>query len=633
MTTYTRNTLSGSLAPVNNELEKIEVSLREKLDRNPSVAQNNEMLDDLDMNSNRIINYPDAVNDSDLITKGQVASLAPVQTVNGQTGNVSIPTQIQIDNGVVFDNIAEMKSSSLEIGQLVKCKRYYALGDLVEGLEFEVVAGSTGTDDGGSFHNLANGNQAELITDGVVNIKQYGADDSSDSTAEIQATIDLGPSKIYSEGDFTTTGLDISTSVKFSIGGLEITNDDTSALVIQDSVSVDNRVSDVHVADSLFSGATGTQDNFAYISTFNTKRTVVENIVAEGGRTGVRIGYEPSGAHSVDSHINGVHLEGCEVFGIEHIESDRTIASNINIGNSGTQIGSHGLRYTGTLKGSVGNVTYGFNIRDRLTTAVSLQEGASHNVIGVGVIGNTGEAGVQANTSSLIDAKTMLPHTVIRDTTADAVNLSNLSHVFFDVLADNAGQKGLRIGGGVAPSTENANMGRVMVVGAQNGAASIASDFNLVDILADTCQTTATILISGNHNMIRVIAKNCGDLTVYITGSNNHVSLIEDGTSTTGLRVDGDNNFVNGLVTSITTVNGDGNVISARLLGNLFNNGARNTVGKASISESASAPTTGTWDRGDRVYNSSPSAGGTVGWVCVSGGTSGTWKAFGNIDV
>jgi hypothetical protein len=188
MTTYTRNTLSGSLAPVNNELEKIEVSLREKLDRNPSVAQNNEMLDDLDMNSNRIINYPDAVNDSDLITKGQVASLAPVQSVdgqtgnviskvqsvNGQTGNVSIPTQIQIDNGVVFDNIAEMKSSSLEIGQLVKCKRYYALGELVDGLEFEVVTGGTGVDDGGSFHDLANSNQVELIQKDSVNVKHFG---------------------------------------------------------------------------------------------------------------------------------------------------------------------------------------------------------------------------------------------------------------------------------------------------------------------------------------------------------------------------------------------------------------------------------------------------------------------------
>ena len=43
------------------------------------------------------------------------------------------------------------------------------------------------------------------------------------------------------------------------------------------------------------------------------------------------------------------------------------------------------------------------------------------------------------------------------------------------------------------------------------------------------------------------------------------------------------------------------------------------------------APTTGTWQRGDYVKNSAPSATGSpevviLGWVCVSGGTPGTWK-------
>lgn len=41
------------------------------------------------------------------------------------------------------------------------------------------------------------------------------------------------------------------------------------------------------------------------------------------------------------------------------------------------------------------------------------------------------------------------------------------------------------------------------------------------------------------------------------------------------------------------------------------------------------APTSGTWTTGARVWNSAPSAGGYTGWVCVSGGTPGTWKGFG----
>lgn len=45
------------------------------------------------------------------------------------------------------------------------------------------------------------------------------------------------------------------------------------------------------------------------------------------------------------------------------------------------------------------------------------------------------------------------------------------------------------------------------------------------------------------------------------------------------------------------------------------------------------APTTGTWLLGDIVYNSSPSAGGYVGWVCTTAGSPGTWKTFGAISV
>jgi hypothetical protein len=46
----------------------------------------------------------------------------------------------------------------------------------------------------------------------------------------------------------------------------------------------------------------------------------------------------------------------------------------------------------------------------------------------------------------------------------------------------------------------------------------------------------------------------------------------------------------------------------------------------------AAEPGSGTWARGDVVYNRDPSAGGKLGWVCVVGGAPGTWKAFGTID-
>ena len=44
------------------------------------------------------------------------------------------------------------------------------------------------------------------------------------------------------------------------------------------------------------------------------------------------------------------------------------------------------------------------------------------------------------------------------------------------------------------------------------------------------------------------------------------------------------------------------------------------------------APTTGTYQVGDIFYNSAPTAGGTIGWVCTTAGNPGTWKTFGAIS-
>lgn len=45
----------------------------------------------------------------------------------------------------------------------------------------------------------------------------------------------------------------------------------------------------------------------------------------------------------------------------------------------------------------------------------------------------------------------------------------------------------------------------------------------------------------------------------------------------------------------------------------------------------AAAPVAGTWKVGDRVWNTAPAGGGTPGWVCVTAGTPGTWKAMPNL--
>jgi hypothetical protein len=41
------------------------------------------------------------------------------------------------------------------------------------------------------------------------------------------------------------------------------------------------------------------------------------------------------------------------------------------------------------------------------------------------------------------------------------------------------------------------------------------------------------------------------------------------------------------------------------------------------------ARTTGTYAVGPMMHNTTPVAGGNLGWICVASGSPGTWKAYG----
>lgn len=56
------------------------------------------------------------------------------------------------------------------------------------------------------------------------------------------------------------------------------------------------------------------------------------------------------------------------------------------------------------------------------------------------------------------------------------------------------------------------------------------------------------------------------------------------------------------------------------------------TKDKKLIAYGSAAPISGSYTRGDIIFNNAPSASGRIGWVCVSSGTPGTWKTFGAID-
>lgn len=89
------------------------------------------------------------------------------------------------DKPVLYrDTVAEAKADvDLTVGMYVTTKGYSSPND-GGGANYIVVAGGTGTDDGGSYHDMANGNQLELICGSVVNVLVFGADNTNDQSSD-----------------------------------------------------------------------------------------------------------------------------------------------------------------------------------------------------------------------------------------------------------------------------------------------------------------------------------------------------------------------------------------------------------------------------------------------------------------
>ena len=55
-------------------------------------------------------------------------------------------------------------------------------------------------------------------------------------------------------------------------------------------------------------------------------------------------------------------------------------------------------------------------------------------------------------------------------------------------------------------------------------------------------------------------------------------------------------------------------------------------LGGNSLVSATSVPASGTWVTGDKCFNSAPASGEPLGWVCTTGGSPGTWQAFGILE-
>ena len=95
-----------------------------------------------------------------------------------------------------FDTVADMVAANyLNVGDKVRTLGYYAAGD-GGGNDYEIVAAATGTDDGGSYIDLAVHQAKGLFVGGVYSPKQFGAkfDNSTDDTSALNSFFSFVPS-------------------------------------------------------------------------------------------------------------------------------------------------------------------------------------------------------------------------------------------------------------------------------------------------------------------------------------------------------------------------------------------------------------------------------------------------------
>lgn len=131
-----------------------------------------------------------------------------------------------------------------------------------------------------------------------------------------------------------------------------------------------------------------------------------------------------------------------------------------------------------------------------------------------------------------------------------------------------------------------------------------------------------------------------------IDASNLDYAVLLQATSVTVTNISVNDNQIKGGTYGIRTLSAtyltDGEIRRNRMSGtvNAFRDKAvstlrfsDNTRNNAPADGFAAAPAAGTWSVGEIVYNSTPTAGGTLGWVCTTAGTPGTWKTFGTIAV
>jgi len=259
-----------------------------------------------------------------------------------------------------YDTIADAKADlKLEVGRRVKTYGYYSIGDS-GGAEYVVVAGGTGTDDDGSFHDAVNGNQLKLVIGSFFLAEHFGTN-TLDSTTQLQKAINFSETSAIPMRSITELNL---TGVVQIGQAAEVTNLDIQLYDTKCSAGAGYKIgsnsSYVKRSKFTFGSVTGTgriANNVDLIHIEAMAQSNIEISNLSDSRNGILItpaiasGDNRWWVGRIGGCVNGIHFDNTVNFGGGHGQNNQFEVGLILTCN-------YGLRKTIDLTGSPMDLTY-----------------------------------------------------------------------------------------------------------------------------------------------------------------------------------------------------------------------------------------------------------------------------------
>lgn len=407
----------------------------------------------------------------------------------------------------------------------------------------------------------------------TVSVKDFGAvgDGVTDDTAAIQAAVDSGATSIqFSEGTYKVTGLSATGTSGSPIPFLQIQGIGNAKLILANA-------------------SNSTVLYFNYV-----EKLIVDGLEIDGNAANQSAG-DWQGIdvlYCKDLTLTNNKTHDCYFSGIRARGIQKTnISGNYSYSNgTGNTYPGDGITFVGGYGAITNNVCYGNNptfdgdgiqVNRNVTDQAGWWTTATDN-LGLSIVGNScyanGRRGIKVQRSKVtVTGNTCVTNELVQISVTESTSLTDVAivgNIIGDADTSSAAAINSSMGGG-ATVTNLTVVGNTFAGTVTNN----ALDFDYV----------SNGVISGNSfNFVSVTAN-----TLYLRSNTSNVQF-EVG---------------HGLAVANTGTGNFGRSYFA-------------------VAWAAAAPTTGTWSRGDVVWNSSVNAGGSPGWICTTAGTPGTWKAM-----